>query len=439
MSDQPFVKLLRDAAPYVHAHRGRSFVIAFGGEAALSPHFTDLLYDVALLRSLGVRLVLVHGARPQIESRLEKAGLDTEISQGLRVTDSDALACVKDGVGSLRLDIEALLSSGLAGTQMGGARLDVAGGNLVTAKPVGVRNGIDHQYTGEVRSIDVEAVEDLLARGSVVLLSPIGFSKSGETFNLRAEDVAVSVAEAIDADKLLFLHDGESLQQRLDCTAQLTLDEASRLANQRPIIDDKAQELLHYAVKACSRNIPRVHLVNHGDDGALLQELYSRDGAGTLVSRKAFDQLRQAQVDDIAGIQNLIEPLQADGALAERGHERLELELPHFLVMERDGLITACCALFPYNEASDETAMGELACVAVHPEYRKQGRAEQLLDQVERQARGLGLRKLFALTTHTAHWFMEHHFDAAEVDNLPERRRAHYSQQRNAKIFIKSL
>ena len=435
MSDKPFVNLLRDAAPYVHAHHGRSFVIAFGGEAALSPHFPELLYDIALLRSLGVRLVLVHGARPQIESRLEKAGLQTNITAGLRVTDAAALACVKDGVGSLRLDIEALLSSGLAGTPMGGARLDVAGGNLITAKPVGVRNGVDHQFTGEVRSVDVEAINDLLARGSVVLLSPIGYSRSGETFNLRAEDVAVAVAEAINADKLLFLHDGESLQTRLNCHAQLTIDEASRIANQNPAIDEPAQSLLGYAVRACSHNIPRVHLVNHSSDGALLQELYSRDGAGMLVSRKAFDCLRQAQVDDIAGIQNLIEPLQADGALVERGHERLELELPHFLVMERDGLITACCALFPYAD----DGMGELACVAVHPDYRKQGRAEQLLDQIERQARGLGLRKLFALTTHTAHWFTEHNFTAAEVSDLPAARQLHYSQQRNAKIFTKTL
>ncbi len=435
MSDQPFVNLLRNAAPYVHAHHGRSFVIAFGGEAALSPRFTNLLYDIALLRSLGVRLVLVHGARPQIESRLQQAGLNSQLAAGLRVTDSAALDCVKQAVGSLRLDIEALLSSGLAGTPMGGARLDVAGGNLVTAKPVGVRNGIDHQYTGEVRSIDIEAIEDLLTRGSVVLLSPIGYSRSGETFNLRAEDVAVAVAEAIQADKLVFLHDGDSLQERLSCDAQLTLDEASRLANQLPVIDSAAQELLNYAVRACSRNVPRVHLVNHMADGAVLQELYSRDGAGTLVSRKAFDCMRQAQVDDIAGIQNLIEPLQADGALIERGHERLELELPSFLVMDRDGLITACCALFPYAD----DGMGELACVAVHPDYRKQGRAEQLLEQVERQARGMGLKKLFALTTHAAHWFVEHHFTATEIETLPKARQAHYSQQRNAKIFIKDL
>lgn len=435
MPDQPFVKLLRDAAPYVHAHHGRSFVIAFGGEAALSPHFAALLYDIALLRSLGVRLVLVHGARPQIESRLQQDGISTRIEQRLRVTDAPALSCVKQAVGSLRLEIEALLSSGLAGTPMGGARLDVAGGNLVTAKPVGIRQGTDFQYTGEVRSIDVEAIRGMLDRGSVVLLSPVGYSPSGETFNLRAEEVAVAAAEALGADKLLLMHDGDNLQHRLQCHAQLTLDEAATLARDPDAADSTASELLAYAVQACNRNVPRVHLVSHASDGALLRELYSRDGAGVLVSRKAFDCLRQARVEDIAGIQQLIEPLQSEGALIPRGRERLELELPHFLVMERDGLITACCALFPYPDAQ----MGELACVAVHPEYRKQGRAEQLLDQIERQARGQGLARLFALTTHTAHWFVEHHFEPGAVDDLPAARQPHYDAQRNAKILLKRL
>ncbi|MDX1497072.1 MAG: amino-acid N-acetyltransferase [Salinisphaeraceae bacterium] len=436
MSDASFVKLLRDAAPYVHGHHGRCFVIAFGGEAALSPHFAALLYDIALLRSLGVKLVLVHGARPQIESRLEKAGLTPRIENGLRVTDSDALACVKDGVGSLRLDIEALLSSGLAGTPMGGARLDVTSGNLVTAKPVGIRNGVDYEFTGEVRSIDTDAICSALDRGSVVLLSPIGYSPSGETFNLRAEDVAVATAEALQADKLVLMHDGESLQQRLGCDAQLSLDEASQHLARSEHQDTHARDLLSYAVKACNHNVPRVHLVSHADDGALLHELYSRDGAGTvMVSRKPFDCLRPAQVDDIAGIQGLIEPLQNEGALIPRGRERLELELPHFLVMERDGLITACCALFPYPDHD----LGELACVAVHPDYRKQGRAEELLEQVERQARAIGLKQLFALTTHSAHWFSEHHFEKASPEALPPARLENYDAERNAQVLVKTL
>lgn len=435
MSDSAFIKLLRDAAPYVHAHHGRCFVIAFGGEAAQCAHFPNLVYDIALLHSLGVRLVLVHGARPQIDDRLQKAGLKTRIEAGLRVTDTEALTCVKDAVGSLRLDIEALLSSGLPGTPMGGARLDVCGGNMVIAKPVGVRNGIDFAHTGEVRSIDEEAIGKALAQGSITLLSPVGYSRSGEIFNLRAEDVAVSTAVAIGADKLVFMHPGESLQERLRCEAQLTLTAATELHASISANPDPARELLNHAVRACQLGVPRVHLVSHESDGNLLQELYSRDGAGMLVSQQSFDCLRQAQVEDVTGILQLIEPLEADGALAPRGRERLELELPHFLVMERDGLITACCALFPHTEQG----MGELACVAVHPEYRKQGRASQLLEQVERQARGQGLQQLFALTTRSEHWFMEHHFQSGTVETLPANRQADYSPQRNAKVFIKAL
>ncbi len=434
-SDAGFLNVLRGSAPYIHAHRDRCFVIALGGEAALRPDFADLIYDIALLHSLGVKVVLVHGARPQIESRLAAAGLQTNFVNGLRVTTKEALSCVQEAVGSLRMEIEALLSTGLQGTPMGGARLDVASGNLVTAKPVGVRKGVDHLHTGEVRNIDVEAISDLLARGSLVLLSPVGYSRTGEIFNLRAEDVACAAATALHADKLLLLHDGPHLHERLNCAAQLSLHEAADLAAGIQDSDRPAADLLHLAIRACDHGIKRCHVMSHDEDGALLQELYSRDGVGTMISVKNFDELRAASIEDIGGIMALIDPLQADGSLVPRGREQLELDIRHFLVMARDGLVTACCALYPH---ADE-AMGELACVAVHSEYRKQGRAEALLEQVERQARGLGIERLFALTTHAAHWFIEHDFNAATVDDLPAARRQAYNNDRNAKIFIKEI
>jgi amino-acid N-acetyltransferase len=428
MSAESFLRVLRGSAPYIHAHHGRTFVIAFGGEAAARPDFSRLIYDIALLHSLGVKLILVHGARPQIDAQIKAAGLEARFAGPLRITDPDTLTCVKEAVGSLRMEIEALLSTGLASTPMGGARLSVATGNLVIARPVGVRGGIDHLLTGEVRRIDAEAIKAHLARDSIVLLSPVGYSPTGEIFNLRYEDVAAAAAEALGADKLVFL-----LDEKMKGARQLKLEDADDLLRR-----DKAGTLtshLKLAVRACRQGVRRVHLISHQQDGTLLQELYSRDGVGTLVFADSYDVVRPATIDDVGGILGLITPLEQAGVLVPRSREQLELEISHFFVMLRDGLITACCALIPYVEEKH----GELACVAVHPDYRKQGRAQALLDQVERSARQQRLKRLFALTTHAPHWFIERGFKTASLDELPLKRKQMYNYQRNSKVLVKDL
>lgn len=428
MTADTFLKALRGSAPYIHAHHGRTFVIAFGGEAAARADFSRLIYDIALLHSLGVRLILVHGARPQIDARIQQAGLKANFAGPLRITDADTLNCVKAAVGSLRMEIEALLSTGLASTPMGGARLAVAGGNLVTARPVGVRNGVDHLLTGEVRRVDADAIKAHLARDSIVLLSPAGYSPTGEIFNLRYEDVAAAVAEAIGADKLVFL-----LDEKMKGARQLKLEDADDLLRENKA--GALAEHLRYAVHACRQGVRRVHLIGHRQDGTLLQELYSRDGVGTLVFADSYDVVRQATIDDIGGILALIAPLEETGVLVPRSREQLELEIGYFHVMLRDGLITACCALIPFPAEKH----GELACVAVHPEYRKQGRAQALLDRIERNARQQRLKRLFSLTTHAPHWFIERGFSTASLDDLPLERKQLYNYQRNSKVLVKDL
>ncbi len=427
MSDS-FLKVLRGSAPYIHAHHGRTFVIAIGGEAAARPDFSRLLYDIALLHSLGVRLILVHGARPQIDAQIKEAKLAPKFAGNLRITDPDTLTCVKEAVGSLRMEIEAMLSTGLASTPMGGARLSVATGNLVTAKPVGVRNGIDHLLTGEVRRVDADAIKAHLARDSIVLLSPVGYSPTGEIFNLRFEDVASAAAEALGADKLVFL-----LDERMKGARQLKLEDAEELLRREKA--GALAEHLRLAVRACRQGVRRVHLISHQQDGTLLQELYSRDGVGTLVFADSYDVVRPATIDDVGGVLGLIAPLEESGVLVSRSREQLELDINHFFVMLRDGLITACCALMPYAEEKH----GELACVAVHPDYQKQGRAQTLLDQVERSARQQRLKRLFALTTHAPHWFIERGFTTASLDDLPMKRKQMYNYQRNSKVLVKDL
>lgn len=431
------VAALRASAPYVHAHRARTFVINLPGEAARSPVFADLVYDIALLHSLGVRLVIVFGARPQIDAALAASGLETQFVDGVRVTDAAALACVKQAVGSLQMDIEALLSTGLASTPMGGARIATASGNLVTARPLGVAAGIDHGHTGEVRRVDVASINAHLERGQIVLLSCIGYSPSGEIFNLFAEEVATATATALRADKFVLLHPGAALHERFAHTpAQLRVDSAQAL-----LVDADApltgadRSHLQAALTACRAGVRRAHLVSFDDDGALLRELYSRDGVGTMIAADTYDTIRTATPEDLGGVLALIEPLADAGVLVARSREAIELDIDHYLVMERDGLITACCALLP---DADE-GIGELAGVAVHPAYRAQSRAAQLLDEVESRARRAGLTRLFALTTRAPHWFVEHGFAPAELDALPLTRRALYNYQRNSAVFIKNI
>lgn len=443
MEPADFVAALRGAAPYVHAHNGRVFVIAFGGEAALRPDFDRLIYDIALLHSLGVKLVLVHGVRPQIEAQLAALGLASQFVGDLRVTSTAEMNCVKAAVGALRMDIEARLSTGLASTPMGGARLKVAGGNWVTARPVGVRNGIDHQLTGEVRRIDIPAIRDVLAQDRIALLSPVGYSPTGEIFNLRAGEVAQTVAIGLEADKLIFVLDSDPDQWQLaDETGdagQLPIGDAERLLarpleNQALSSEDRA--LLNSALAAGRGGVARVHLIGAEANGALLRELYTRDGCGLMFyADENYEAVREATIEDVGGILALIKPMEDAGVLVPRSREQLELEIAYFDVMMRDGLVIACSALFPFPQ----NGMAEFSCVAVHPDYRRAGRAEALLKRAEASARQLGMRKLFALTTQTPHWFIEHGFSLATIEDLPMQKQRIYNYQRKSLVLVKDL
>ncbi len=436
MDADAFVQWFRQASPYINAHRGKTFVVLFGGEAVEADSFSSLIHDLALLDSLGVRLVLVHGARAQIEARLQEAGRTPRYVGGLRLTDTEDLGYVKQAIGRLRIRIEARLSMGLANSPMHGARLRVVSGNLITARPLGVREGVDYGFTGEVRRIDDRAIRLWLDQDAIVLLSPLGYSPTGEIFNLSAEDVATATAMALRADKLLVLSEGPDLhdtQGRL--LRQLSLSDARHLLTEQPDLPEEAARHVRLALRAGQAGVRRVHRISRQINGALLLELFTRDGVGTLIASDIYEGLRPATIDDIGGMLVLIQPLEDDGTLVRRSRERLEVEIERFIVIERDGTIIGCAALYPFTEER----LGELACVAVHPAYRNGGRADALLRFIERQARTLGLQRLFVLTTRTAHWFRERGFEPAEVADLPMQKQTLYNWQRRSKVFIKPL
>lgn len=442
-SDIEFVTWFRSVTPHIHASRGKIFVIAFGGEVVANGKFVELVQDFNLLASLGIQLVLVHGARPQIESRLQIDQLETNYVQGMRVTDATTLQYVKEAVGKVRVEIEALFSMGLPNSPMANAAIRVTSGNFVTARPIGVLEGIDLQYTGEVRRINAAAILDQLKQGVVVLLSPLGYSPTGEIFNLTVENTAAEVAIALKADKLIFLVDTPGIQQQTESGSvllqELTVRQVKTLlatmntkTNQS---DEDIRLYLPWALHACEQGVERVHLVSRHVDGALLLELFTHGGIGSMITRDPLQIIRQADIKDIGAILQLIEPLENIGILVRRGRELLEMEIERFTVIEHDNIIIACAALYPFP---DEKAC-ELACVAVHPAYRKAGIGRKLIDYLEEQARKQGYRHIFVLTTRTAHWFVERGFTETTPDQLPQSKKHLYNYQRRSKVFVKSI
>jgi len=431
-----FIEGFRLSAPYIHAHRGRTFVLAFGGEAVEDAHFSELVHDIALLHSLGIRLVLVPGARPQIESRLKARGARLDYANGLRITDDAALSCVKEAAGMVRVEIEALLSMGLANTPMAGARIGASSGNFVTARPLGIRDGIDYCHTGEVRRIDGSAIQQHLNDGRVVLLPPLGYSPTGEVFNISSEEVATAAATELQADKLILITEGNDLRDsRRRLISQLSMNEAAALLSSRRKLSVDTVRHLEHAVYACRHGVRRTHLVSRKQAGALLLELFTRDGSGTLVTDETYEGLREAGIEDVGGILELIKPLEEEGILVKRSRERLEIEINHFLVIERDGTIIACAALYP----SENETLAELACLAVHEDYRDEGRGDTVLQAIEERAIHEGIETLFVLTTRTAHWFRERGFVPGDASHLPLRKKNLYNYQRKSRVYLKTI
>ena len=408
-----FVNWFRSASPYIHAHRGCTFVISFGGEVLQQN--PSLIHDVALLNSLGIRLILVPGIRPQIEDELRARKQESRYVNGIRVTDEIALKCVKAASGEVSSEIEALLSMGLTNSPATNNKITSISGNFITARPYGVRDGVDYCYTGEVRCVDSIAINHQLDQASIVLISPIGYSLTGEVFNLLTEEVAMRVAISLKADKWICL----TQQQQ----------------NKRELSLHEAREHFFHAVKACENHVKRVHILDQQIEGALLQELFTRDGIGTLISIDPFDQMQQATIEDVAGILALIKPLEEQGFLVRRSREKLEMEIEDFIVQKREGMIIAAAAMYPFIEDK----MAELACLVVHNNYRGSNHGDAVLSFVERQARQLGINSLFVLTTRTAHWFQERGFVAADLESLPVSRRSLYNYQRNSKVFVKEF
>ncbi|PIW60103.1 amino-acid N-acetyltransferase [Shewanella sp. CG12_big_fil_rev_8_21_14_0_65_47_15] len=429
----------RHSAPYVNAHRGKTFVVMLGGEALAQNQFRAILNDVALLHSLGIKVVLVYGARPQIDAALAANGIEPAYHEGVRITDEDSLKVIKQVAGALQFDITARLSMSLSNTPMQGAQINLVSGNFVIAQPLGVDNGIDFCLSGKVRRIDVQGLKRQLDNHCIVLMGPIAASVTGESFNLTAEEIATQVAIKLKADKMIgFSSQNGILDRNGDVIAELMPNDAQNILNKLAEQGSACvgtMAFLKASIDACRNGVPRCHLVSYLEDGALLQELFSREGIGTQIVTESAERLRRASIADIGGVLNLIRPLEEQGILVRRSREQLEIEIEQFMLIERDGLVIGCAALYPFEEDN----AGEFACLVVHPDYRDADRGSLLLKNIIGQARSRGYSRLFALTTRSIHWFLEHGFVIEDVEALPQKKKQLYNYQRRSKILALDL
>lgn len=440
-----FVPWFRSVAPYIHKFRHQTFVVAIAGEAIAAGKLQNLTQDLALIQSMGVKIVLVYGFRPQVNEQLKAKGHTPHYSHGVRVTDDVALDCAQEAAGQLRYEIEAAFSQGLPNTPMADSTVRVISGNFITARPVGIVDGIDFKNSGLVRKVDTAGIQRALEFGAIVLVSPFGFSPTGEAFNLTMEEVATSIAIALQSDKLIFVTElfgipvrpGEPLSEDNPIDTELPLATAQKwLAELPPAQDPRdAPFYLQHCVKACKAGVERSHIIPFSVDGALLLEVYVHDGIGTMVVDEKLENLREATGDDVGGILQLIEPFEKDGTLVKRGRTEIERDIGYYTILEHDGVIFACAALYPYPEERT----GEMAALTVSPESQSQGDGERVLKRIEQRAKAQGLESIFVLTTRTKHWFLKRGFVQADPDQLPEARRRLYNWDRKSLVLVKKL
>ena len=437
-----FVPWFRAVAPYIHAYRGKTFVAGLTGEAIAAGKLEAFVQDLAILHAIGIKLVLVHGFRPQVTEQLAAKGHVSRFARGIRITDDVALDAAQEAAGQLRFQIEAAFSQGLPNTPMANSTVRVVSGNFLTARPVGIVDGIDFLRSGLVRRVDQVAIRRAIESGAIVLLSPFGFSPTGEAFNLTMEDVATATAVALQADKLLFLTEIPGIRENAadpesSIDTELALADARRLLAAMPAPTQPTEPAfyLQHCVKACAGGVERSHILPYATDGALLLEVFTHDGVGTMVVDEKLESLGEASADDVGGILQLIEPFERDGTLVRRERTEIERDIANYTVIEHDGIIFGCVALYPYAEERT----GEMAALTVSPLSQNQGDGERLLKRVEQRARQGGLDSIFVLTTRTMHWFIKRGFVSVDPEWLPEARKRKYNWDRRSQVLVKKL
>lgn len=425
-----FINWFRFSAPYIRKHRDATFVIALPGEAVAHPNFINLVHDLAMLQSLGARLIIVQGARQQINQSLAKAGIDQSIEAGVRVSSAEAMPHIIAAANTVRTELESAMSAGLVDSPMYQLNLKTLSGNFLSAKPLGIRKGIDYLYTGLIRQVDASAIGAALDTGAAVICNTLGYSATGETFNLSLSECTLEIAKRIKADKIIGFVSNTKLQPMLDDTVV----RPKRAHEFGAAISDDEAGLIDALADGVDQGIDRAHIVSFEDNGALLKELFTHDGSGLLISKQDLALVRNAESSDVAAILELTQPLHETGALVQRTRNLLEEQIQSFAILDIDGTAAGCAALQSLDEYS-----AEIACVAVHPEFQGRGYADRMLGYLEERATQMQYQQIFVLSTQATHWFLEHGYIETTLEDLPASKRELYNTERKPKVLLKAL
>ena len=420
---------LRGILQYVPQFREKTFIIAIDAGIVTDENFANIFLDIALLRSLNIRVVVVHGAAEQIEALAERQNVQTSNLDGTGMTDAPTLQLAIDAASHLTHEILA----GLSANDLRGAST-----NAIVAHPLGIIRGIDHLFTGKVERVDTELLQTLLNQGIVPVVSPLGFSGDGKTYRANSDSIALAVAEALNAAKLIFitLQDGLRYNDQL-IRHMLVSDLQKRLQSGSGGFQPEMLSKARHAAAACAAGVPRVHIVNGREDEALLAEVFSNEGIGTLIYANEYEQIRPATKKDIRAIQQLTQKAVEAEELIRRTRAEIETGLSDYYIFEIDKNPVACVALHVYAEQQQ----GELASLYVDPSHENQGIGRKLIHCVENKARETGLSELIALSTQAFTYFeSKDGFVEGTPDDLPPVRRKKYEQsRRNSKVLVKEL
>jgi len=420
---------LREILQYVPRFRERIFVIAMDGEVAASDNFANILLDLAVLRSLSIKVVLVHGASRQIETLAQKQGFAVSNSDGTGVTDERTLQTSINAAVRLTNDIMEGLSN---------VDLRAAYPNCVIAHPAGILGGEDYQYTGRVERIDTKVLHLLLNEGITPIIPPLGFDGEGRTYRVNSDSIAVEIAEALHATKAIFLTPRSELATTPPLGHQISVNETEDLIRRHKAEWSKGiLSKLDCAARACRQGVPRVHLLDGGVNEALLSEIFSHEGVGTMVYSNEYQQIRRVFKKDVRGMMTLIRQSVQNEELVRRTRTDILSSLEDYWILEIDRTPIACVALHPYPE--DNAA--ELACLYVNKHHENQGHGRKLMSFAENLARQKGIKRLFALSTQAFNYLQQKGgYSEADPDVLPATRREKYEASgRNSKILLKTL
>jgi amino-acid N-acetyltransferase len=418
---------LRGILQYIPRFREKTFIISVDGAIITDENFANILLDVAVLRSLNIRVVLAHGAGAQVKALADEQHVKASDLDGSGVTDAETLKLALTAANRLTHEILEGLSAN---------DLRAASSNAIIAHPMGILQGVDHLFTGKVERVDVELLQTLLAQGIVPVIPPLGFDGDGKTYRVNSDSVAVAVADALKATKLIFITSIDGLMYQGQLIRQMLVADLNALLNKPNFPPDMLSKARH-AAAACNAGVQRVHIINGRVDEGLLAEVFSNEGIGTLIYANEYQQIRPAKKKDVRSIQLLTKNAVDNEEIVKRTRASIEKQLNDYFMFEIDRNPVACVALHVYPDLKK----GELACLYVSPSHENQGIGRKLIQFVENKARELGLVELLTLSTQAFTYFQSKGgFGEGTPDDLPPARREKYDASgRNSKVLVKKL